>query len=83
MGEHGTLRAWGWGLAALLAGEMGAVAVVHAPVPAREGPADFGSVTDVAQRLFSAHLLPFELTSILLLVAVVGAVVLARRRSAR
>jgi NADH:ubiquinone oxidoreductase subunit 6 (subunit J) len=31
--------------------------------------------------LFTAQLLPFELTSVLLLVAVVGAVVMARRRA--
>jgi len=77
------IRAWGWGLAALLTAEIGAVALVHRPQAKLEapGPADFGSAADVAERLFSVHLLPFELTSILLLVAVVGAVVLARRRA--
>lgn len=78
--ERSTLRAWGWGLAALLGLELGAVALVHHPASAEKGPSDFGSVADVAEQLFSKHLLPFELTSILLLVAVVGAVVLARRR---
>jgi NADH-quinone oxidoreductase subunit J len=34
----------------------------------------------VAQPLFTEYLLAFELTSILLLVAIVGAVVLGRRR---
>jgi NADH-quinone oxidoreductase subunit J len=44
-------------------------------------PVDFGSTKMVAERLFTAHLLSFELTSVLLLVAVVGAVVMARRRA--
>ena len=35
---------------------------------------------DVAQPLFQQYLVPFELTSVLLLAAVVGAVVLAKRR---
>nr|MBN2276989.1 NADH-quinone oxidoreductase subunit J [candidate division Zixibacteria bacterium] len=40
---------------------------------------DFGSVEMVAARLFREYLYPFELTSILLLVAIVGAVVAARK----
>jgi NADH-quinone oxidoreductase subunit J len=36
-------------------------------------------ITPVAELLFTEHLLAFEITSILLLVAVVGAVVLAKR----
>jgi NADH-quinone oxidoreductase subunit J len=39
-----------------------------------------GVVGAVAQPLFEAYLIPFELTSILLLAAIVGAVVLAKRR---
>ena len=45
-------------------------------------PADtFGSVEEVATLLFTTYLFPFELTSILLLVAIVGAVVMAKRES--
>jgi len=44
-----------------------------------EAPADFGSVNMVASRLFREYTYPFELTSVLLLVAIVGAVMLARR----
>ena len=44
-----------------------------------EPSADFGSVTSLAATLFSQHALAFELTSVLLLVAVVGAVVLAKK----
>jgi NADH-quinone oxidoreductase subunit J len=37
-------------------------------------------VQTVARPLFSDYLIPFEITSILLLAAVVGAVVLAKRK---
>jgi NADH-quinone oxidoreductase subunit J len=45
---------------------------------ARAAP-DFGDVEPVAEILFTRYLYPFELTSILLLVAIIGAVVMARR----
>jgi NADH-quinone oxidoreductase subunit J len=41
----------------------------------------FGSIKDVGRTLFSDYLVPFELTSFLLLVAIVGVVVLARRET--
>ena len=40
-----------------------------------------GKTRDVAMLLFKEFLLPFEVTSILILVAIMGAVVLARRES--
>ena len=43
--------------------------------------ASFGGTRAIAERLFTTHLLSFELTSVLLLVAVVGAVVMARRKA--
>jgi NADH-quinone oxidoreductase subunit J len=39
-----------------------------------------GAVRAVAQPLFQAYVVPFEITSVLLLAAIVGAVVLAKRR---
>jgi len=39
-----------------------------------------GAVAVIAEPLFRAYLVPFEITSLLLLAAVVGAVVLAKRR---
>jgi len=42
-------------------------------------PADFGSPVAVGELLFSQYLLPFEITSILLLTAMVGAIVLSLR----
>jgi NADH-quinone oxidoreductase subunit J len=47
---------------------------------ARHAVAEHGVVGAVAAPLFQTYLVPFELTSILLLVAIVGAVVLAKRR---
>ncbi|MBI1789290.1 MAG: NADH-quinone oxidoreductase subunit J [Acidobacteria bacterium] len=38
-----------------------------------------GSAKDVGKLLFTEYLLPFELTSVLILIAIVGAVVLARK----
>jgi NADH-quinone oxidoreductase subunit J len=38
-----------------------------------------GSAQDVGRALFTTYLLPFEVTSILVLIAIIGAVVLARK----
>jgi NADH-quinone oxidoreductase subunit J len=43
-------------------------------------PERFGTVKAVGQVLFTQFLLPFEVTSLLLLVAIVGAVVVAKER---
>ncbi|MEA1917018.1 MAG: NADH-quinone oxidoreductase subunit J [Campylobacterota bacterium] len=45
-------------------------------------PQNFGSIKDIGLTLFSKWILPFELVSILLLVALVGAVTLSKRDSA-
>ena len=42
---------------------------------------EFGSVEHVATTLFTKYVFPFELTSILLIVAIIGAVVLGKRRA--
>ena len=43
-------------------------------------PVGYGSATAIGLELFNQYLLPFEVTSILLLVAMIGAIVLASRR---
>ncbi|MBM4193601.1 MAG: NADH-quinone oxidoreductase subunit J [Gemmatimonadetes bacterium] len=53
---------------------------VGAALPAVDQPG--GIIGPVAAPLFNEYLLAFELTSVLLLVAIVGAVVLAKKRSA-
>jgi NADH-quinone oxidoreductase subunit J len=42
-------------------------------------PEGFGTPASIGQVLFNNYLLPFEMTSILLLVAMIGAIVLTRR----
>jgi len=77
LGRFGTL------LAGLLIVELvWAVSKVQAldiPVGSRTGAATVGSVVEMGRVLFSRHTFAFEATSILILVAMVGAVVLARR----
>jgi NADH-quinone oxidoreductase subunit J len=46
----------------------------------QEIPADFGSYAAVGRALYRDFVLPFEISSLLLLAAIVGAVVLAKRR---
>jgi NADH-quinone oxidoreductase subunit J len=45
-------------------------------------PSQFGSPAEIGRILYSTWLFPFEVTSILLLIAVIGAVVLAKRKFA-
>ena len=49
-----------------------------APVPVHAG---FGGTESLSERLYTVYLLPFEITSLLLLVAIVGAVVVGRKRA--
>jgi hypothetical protein len=44
-------------------------------------PPGRGSVQDVARSLFTHYVFPFEVTSILLIVAAIAAMVLARRKA--
>ncbi len=56
--------------------------VILSRAPASGGaemPASYGSIHDLAALLFSNYLIAFEVTSLLLLAAVVGSVALARR----
>jgi NADH-quinone oxidoreductase subunit J len=46
--------------------------------PAGSPPAPLGDPAAIGERLLTTHVLPFEITSILLLIAMVGVVVLAR-----
>ena len=78
------LDRWWFGLLALLflalflvlAGQA-VSAPTAGPAPATTQP---GGVADVATALFSRFLLPFELAALLLTVALVGTVFLAKRR---
>lgn len=80
-------RATGLVLGALALAEVLLLARVHWPTGA---PAVAGSslgagsnVAKLGRSIFTTYLLPFEVTSVLLVIAVIGAVVLARRPRAR
>jgi NADH-quinone oxidoreductase subunit J len=68
------------GLAAVLIGEV-AFVLYSVPVSLERppGPSDIGVTASIGAGLFTKYLLPFEITSILLLMALVGAMTLARR----
>jgi len=51
----------------------------HRPAPPTTNVSDVGLTSSIGAGLFTTYLLPFEITSILLLMAVVGAITLARR----
>jgi len=66
----------GYGLVLIFAGDN----LVRGFTEGVVAPADgFGNLKPVGELLFSRFLLPFELTSVLLLVAIVGAVIMAKR----
>ena len=67
------------GLAAVLGSAIAQVGETTGPM-ARVDPGAFGTVKAVGNVLFTEYLLPFEATSLLLLVAIVGAVVVAKER---
>jgi NADH-quinone oxidoreductase subunit J len=57
-----------------------------ATMPAHFGPAmaeAFGSPLELGRQLFTTYLFPFEITSVLLLVAMVGAIVLTKEERAK
>ena len=58
---------------------LSAATGLTAPVGSREGAATVSSVRELGRVLFTDHGFAFEATSILILVAMIGAVVLARR----
>ncbi len=78
--REGSLLTW------LIAGLIGLVliVVVVPPFPrtlASTPTPAFGTIEEVGRKLFTVYMLPFELTSVLLLIAIIGAVILAKRRT--
>jgi len=56
--------------------------IIQAALPKTEGVVFGGfqgTTADVGRKLFTSYLLPFEVTSVLILIALVGAIVLARK----
>lgn len=80
-----TARRWWWQPVSLFLGAVLLVEVVlmvwlqyKTPATYATLPADFGSPIAIGETLFSQYVLPFEATSILLLIAMIGAIVLVR-----
>jgi NADH-quinone oxidoreductase subunit J len=73
----------GFGLAAAVLIELGAIAAYASAYPATPiapDPAQMGGNTEqVGWLLYTSYLIPFEIASMLLLVAMIGAIVLAKR----
>lgn len=78
------LAAIGFGAGLVVAVLLAKAALEVVAPAAREAtlPEGFGTTAVLARQLFGRYLVAFELTSLLLLVAVVGAVVLAKRSAA-
>ena len=78
-------RGLGWLLGATLVAEgalliAGRLAPGPATPPDLAGAAGLGNTQQVGLLLYSRYLFPFEITSIILLVAMIGAIVIARGR---
>lgn len=85
-GKWGRVAAGLLGLALLaqvmtLARSQPQAALVQSDFVRAESVRDLNAVSVIAKPLFQENLLAFELTSVLLLVAIVGAVVLGKRRT--
>ena len=68
----------------LLAAFLGLISfIIQAMLPKTEGVVfgafQGGTALDIGRKLFTVYLLPFEVTSVLILIAIVGAIVLARK----
>lgn len=69
------------GVVFALGGALAFLQLVPKSLPTVQAiPADFGSYAAVGRALYLQFVLPFEISSLLLLAAIVGAVVLAKRR---
>lgn len=80
-----TLRREGRPAVWVFAGIIGFIVVLRLARLFPDAPADlamapdFGTIEAVGSQLFAQYMLPFELTSVLLLIAIIGAVILGKR----
>ena len=79
--SSGRVKAFGALLAVLLVVELVWVVVASRRAPIAFAGQAVSSVAAIGRSLFTDYAFPFEVTSVLILVALVGAVVLARRES--
>ena len=94
LGQRGPSDMLGWagrlvmlGIGALMAVELWVlsraapdVRLVQADEPLRRVTEQYGAVGMISEPLYRTYLVPFEITGMLLLAAIVGALVLAQRR---
>jgi NADH-quinone oxidoreductase subunit J len=66
-------------MAAAVLGELFVIGIYSAIKPPTAPPSNVGSIENVAMALFTNYLVPFEVASMLLLVAMVGAIILAKK----
>ena len=79
--SSGRVKAFGGLLAIVLVVELMWVVMASRRAPIAIAGQAVSSVTAIGRSLFTEYAFPFEVTSVLILVALVGAVVLARRES--
>jgi len=75
------LRLWALPAGGLLFLQVLAWVLLSRGAPPAAGPPAAGGVEAIGRLLFTDYLFPFELTSVLLLAAMVGVLLLARRRA--
>jgi NADH-quinone oxidoreductase subunit J len=80
MPREGSRPAW------MIAALVGLIVVIKLATLFHQGHApaideNFGTIEGVGAQLFGPYVLPFELISVLLLIAIIGAVILAKRRT--
>jgi NADH-quinone oxidoreductase subunit J len=80
LGLAGGVLLAGLMLAQLLGTRTSGAPLASPPSAMARAAAEQGMVPAVARPLFTVYLVPFEITSVLLLAAIVGAVVLAKRK---
>ena len=79
--SSGRVKVFGSLLAILLVVELVGVVVASRRAPIAFAGQAVSSVAAIGRSLFTEYAFPFEVTSVLILVALVGAIVLARRES--
>lgn len=79
--REGSLPVWGIAgiIGLILVVKIGGLLSVYRGVELAASPDAFGTIQQIGTSLFGPYVLPFELTSVLLLIAIIGAVILAKR----
>ena len=76
------LTSLGAGFALFFLGQIAIITAAMVRVPAAPAGAPAGTAAAMGQLLFTTYALPFEVASLILLVGIIGAVALAKKKSA-